>query len=191
MTPAKRIAELRKQIREHDKAYYVDAAPTISDRDYDKLLAELKEEESAHPDLVTPDSPTQRVGDQPLAELDHVRHRVPMLSMDNTYSVEELRKYGERTAKLLPGEDIAWVVELKIDGVAVALTYEDGLFVRGATRGDGEVGDDITHNLRTVMGVPLRLTGEDVPASVEVRGEVYMTNGDLAELNTRQREAGQ
>jgi DNA ligase (NAD+) len=190
MTPAKRIAEFRALIRDHDRRYYVEAAPTISDREYDQLLAELKALETEHPELVTPDSPTQRVGDQPLAELDHVRHRVPMLSMDNTYSLEELKKYGERTAKLLPDEDAAWDVELKIDGVAVALTYEDGVFVRGATRGDGFVGDDITHNLRTVMGVPLRLSGEDVPASVEVRGEVYMTNADLAELNARQREAG-
>jgi DNA ligase (NAD+) len=190
MTPAERIAELRALIREHDRRYYVEAAPIISDREYDQLLAELKELESQHPEHITRDSPTQRIGDQPLAGLDHVRHRVPMLSMDNTYSLEELKKYGERTAKLLPDEEVAWDVELKIDGVAVALTYEDGVFVRGATRGDGFVGDDITHNLRTVMGVPLRLTGEDVPASVEVRGEVYMLNADLAELNARQREAG-
>jgi DNA ligase (NAD+) len=190
MTPAEQIADLRAQIREHDRRYYVEAAPIISDREYDQLLTKLKDLESAHPELITPDSPTQRIGDQPLAELDHVRHRVPMLSMDNTFSLEELKKYGERTAKLLPDEDVAWDVELKIDGVAVALTYEGGIFVRGATRGDGFVGDDITHNLRTVMGVPLRLTGEDVPASVEVRGEVYMTNADLAELNARQRAAG-
>src|SRR6476620_11693647 len=134
MTVAKQVAALRAEIREHDRRYYVEAAPTISDREYDQLLAKLKELESANPELVTSDSPTQRVGDQPLTELNHVRHRVPMLSMDNTYSIEELKKYGERTAKLLPCEEIAWVVELKIDGVAVALTYEDGLFVRGATR---------------------------------------------------------
>jgi DNA ligase (NAD+) len=190
MTPEEEIAELRALIREHDRRYYVEAAPIISDREYDQLLTKLKERESEYPKLITRDSPTQRIGDQPLAGLDHVRHRVPMLSMDNTYSLEELKKYGERTAKLLPDEDVAWDVELKIDGVAVALTYEDGVFIRGATRGDGFVGDDITHNLRTVMGVPLRLTGEDVPASVEVRGEVYMTNADLAELNARQRDAG-
>jgi DNA ligase (NAD+) len=190
MNPAKRIAELREQIREHDRRYYVEAAPTISDREYDKLVAELKELESKNPALITADSPTQRVGEQPLDELDHVRHRVPMLSMDNTYSVEELKKYGERTARLLSDEQIAWVVELKIDGVAVALTYENGVFVRGATRGDGLVGDDITHNLKTVKGVPQRLLGRDTPASVEVRGEVYMTNADLANLNARQREAG-
>src|SRR4051795_13758372 len=188
MTPAERIAELRALIREHDRRYYVEAAPIISDREYDQLMAELKELESEHPQHVTQDSPTQRVGDQPLAELDHVRHRVPMLSMDNTYSLEELKKYGERTAKLLPDEDAAWDVELKIDGVAVALTYEDGVFVRGATRGDGVVGDDITHNLRTLMGVPLRLASDDIPPSVEIRGEVYMLNADLADLNARQRD---
>lgn len=187
---AKRIAELRDEIREHDRRYYVDAAPTISDREYDKLFDELKKLEAEHPEHITSDSPTQRIGDQPLAELDHVCHRVPMLSMDNTYSLEELKKYGERTAKLLPGDEVAWVVELKIDGVAVALTYEDGVFVRGATRGDTFVGDDITHNLKTVRGVPQRLVGNDIPSSVEIRGEVYMTNADLADLNARQREAG-
>src|SRR4051812_20872535 len=108
MTAAREIAELRQDIREHDQRYYVEAAPTISDLEYDKLLARLKELEAANPALITPDSPTQRVGDQPLAELAHVRHRVPMLSMDNTYSLEELQKYGERTAKLLDREDIAW-----------------------------------------------------------------------------------
>src|SRR5712675_3650154 len=180
---SEQIAELREQIREHDRRYYVEAAPTISDLEYDKLLARLKELEAARPDLVTPDSPAQRVADQPLVGLDHVQHRVPMLSMDNTYSLEELKKYGERTAKLLPDEEIAWVVELKIDGVAVALTYEEGVFVRGATRGDGRVGDDITHNLRTMKSVPQRLTDDDMPPSVEIRGEVYMTNADLADLN--------
>jgi DNA ligase (NAD+) len=188
--PEDEIDKLRAQIREHDRRYYVEAAPTISDRDYDRLLDRLKDLEAAHPELITPDSPTQRIGDQPLAGLTQVRHRVPMLSMDNTYNLQELQKYGERTAKLLPDEVIAWVVELKIDGVAVALTYERGRFVQGATRGDGQLGDDITHNLRTVMGVPLRLMGDDVPDLVEIRGEVYMTNADLAELNARQEAAG-
>src|SRR3954468_19494551 len=190
MAAAKRISQLRDQIREHDRRYYVDAAPTISDLEYDKLVSVLKQLESKHPELVTPDSPTQQVGDQPVAELNHVVHRVPMLSMDNTYSIEELKKYGERTAKLLPDEEIAWVVELKIDGVAVALTYENGQFVQGATRGDGTVGADITHNLRTVEGVPPHLKGKDFPQTVEIRGEVYMTNADLADLNARQRDAG-
>jgi DNA ligase (NAD+) len=184
------IAQLREQIREHDRRYYVEAAPIISDREYDKLLDELKKLESEHPEFITPDSPTQRVGEEPVAELEHVRHRVPMLSIDNTYSEEELRKYGRRTDKLLAGEDIAWDVELKVDGVAVSLTYENAALVRGVTRGDGQVGDDVTHNLRTVRGVPLRLTGDDVPARVEVRGEVYMTNTDLADINARRKAAG-
>ena len=156
---ADQLEALRREIREHDRRYYVENAPIISDLEYDKLLNALNELEAAHPELVTPDSPTQRVGGEPISELGNVRHRVPMLSMDNTYSVEELERFGERTARLLPGEEIAWVVELKIDGVAVALTYENGVFVQGATRGDGQVGDDITHNMRTVKGVPLTLSG--------------------------------
>lgn len=184
------IERLRDEIREHDRRYYVDAAPIISDREYDKLLDKLKEREAAHPELITPDSPTQRIGDQPMEGLTQVRHRVPMLSMDNTYNLDELQKYGERTARLLPNEEIAWDVELKIDGVAVALTYENGLFVQGATRGDGHVGDDVTHNLRTVRGVPLRLHGKNVPPSIEIRGEVYMTNADLADINARRQAAG-
>jgi DNA ligase (NAD+) len=185
-----RIESLRREIREHDRKYYVEAAPIISDREYDQLLTELKQLEQANPKLITPDSPTQRVGGEALSGLDHVRHRIPMLSMDNTYSVEELRRYGERTGKLLSGEEIAWDVELKIDGVAVALTYENGVFARGATRGDGQTGDDITHNLRTVMGVPLRLIGEELPPVVEIRGEVYMTNSDLADINAERQKKG-
>ncbi len=187
---ADQIEALRQEIREHDRRYHVENAPTISDLDYDKLVTALKKLEEAHPELVTPDSPTQRVGGEPLSELGNIRHRVPMLSMDNTYSVEELERFGERTAKLLPGEEIAWVVELKIDGVAIALTYEDGIFVQGATRGDGQVGDDITHNLRAVKGVPLRLLGNDFPKVVEIRGEVYMTNTDLADINARRQAEG-
>src|SRR5918995_873063 len=163
------IEQLRAEIRAHDRRYYVEAAPTISDLQYDRLLQRLQELEAAHPDLVTSDSPTQRVGGEPVEGLTPVRHRIPMMSMDNTYSVEELRKFGERTGKLLPGEEGAWAVELKIDGVAVSLTYENGLFVQGATRGDGQTGDDVRHNLRTVAGVPLRLEGDNIPPVVEVR----------------------
>jgi DNA ligase (NAD+) len=190
MSPEDEIERLRDEIREHDRRYYVEAAPTISDLEYDKKLSLLKELETAHPEHATPDSPTQRTGDAPVDELQHVTHRVPMLSMDNTYSLEELQKYGERTAKLLPGEEIAWVVELKVDGVAVAITYEDGKLARGATRGDGYVGDDITHNLRTMKDVPRKLAGKTVPPGVEIRGEVYMTNADLAGLNELQQAAG-
>src|SRR3990167_9186506 len=157
LSPADQIARLREQIRRYDSKYYVEAAPEISDREYDKLMARLKALEAAHPELVTSDSPTQRVGEEPVAGLTPVEHRIPMLSIDNTYSIEDLKKYGERTAKLLPGETIGWVVELKSDGVAASLLYEKGARARGAPRGNGRVGDDVTHNIRTVGGVPLRL----------------------------------
>ena len=188
--PARAIDKLREDIRRHDRKYYVEAAPEITDLEYDRLIEGLKKLEATHPELVTPDSPTQRVGDQPVEGLVEVAHRVPMLSIDNTYSLDELRKYGERTAKLLPGESIEWVVELKIDGVAVSLVYEDGQFVRGVTRGNGRVGDDITHNMRTVVDVPLRLAQNHVPPVLEVRGEVYMTNSDLVRLNEQQEKEG-
>jgi DNA ligase (NAD+) len=189
--PAAEIAKLRDEIRYHDRKYYVEAAPEISDGEYDRLMDRLKELEAAHPELITPDSPTRRIGDQPISSLTAVTHRLPMLSIDNTYSVEELRKYFDRIAKLLPGEEIEWVVELKIDGVAASVTYVDGLLTQAATRGDGRVGDDITHNIRTVLGVPLRLHGEDVPHVLEVRGEVYMTNSDLVRINQERTAAGQ
>jgi DNA ligase (NAD+) len=189
--PAAEVAELREQIRYHDRKYYVDAVPEISDFQYDRLINRLKELEAAHPELLTPDSPTQRVGGQPVDGLVQADHRVPMLSIDNTYSIEELRAYGERTRKLLGEESVEWVVELKIDGVAVSLLYEDGSLVRGVTRGNGRVGDDITHNVRTVAGVPLRLTGKSVPPILEVRGEIYMTNSELVRLNEEQQERGE
>ncbi len=188
---ARQIEALREQIRRHDRLYYVEAAPEISDRDYDALLERLRSLETAHPDLVTPDSPTQRIGDEPVSVLRPVTHRVPMLSIDNTYGVEDLAAWGRRVEKLLHGEGharepIGWVLELKIDGVAVSLTYEDGLLALAATRGNGVIGDDITHNVRTIHGVPLRLALDEPPALVEVRGEVYMTNSDLVTLNEAQ-----
>ena len=190
-SPAAEIARLRQQIRYHDRKYYVEAAPEISDLEYDRLMERLRKLEAEHPELLTPDSPTQRVGDQPVEGLEQVAHRVPMLSIDNTYSIEDLQKYGDRVAKLLPGEAVEWVVELKIDGVAVSLIYEDGLLVRGVTRGNGRIGDDVTHNVRTVKGVPLRLAGDRVPTLLEVRGEVYMTNSDLVLLNECQQKKGE
>ena len=189
--PAEEIARLRDEIRSHNRKYYVEAAPEISDLEYDRLVERLKKLEAAHPELVTPDSPTQRVGEQPVEGLRQVEHRIPMLSIENTYSLEELKKFGDRTAKLLPGEKIEWVVELKIDGVAVALIYEDGGLARGLTRGNGRVGDDVTHNVRTVGGVPLRLVGRGIPPVLEVRGEVYMTNSDLVALNELQKKEGE
>jgi DNA ligase (NAD+) len=180
---AAQIAELRDEIRRHDRKYYVEASPEISDTEYDRLVDRLKKLEGQHPELVTPDSPTQRIGDQPVEGLVSVEHRVPMLSIENTYSLDELKKYGERVTKLLPGEAIEWVVELKVDGVAASLIYENGLLTHGVTRGNGKVGDDITHNIRTIKSVPLRLNGKSVPPLLEVRGEVYMTNSDLVRYN--------
>jgi DNA ligase (NAD+) len=191
---AARIARLRDEIRHHDRKYFVEAAPEISDREYDRLVAELRDLEAGHPELVTPDSPTQRVGEEPVAALSSVRHRVPMMSIDNTYGVDDLRAWGRRVEKLLAeGGDTRpprYVLELKIDGVAVSLTYEQGLLELAATRGNGVVGDDITHNVRTIRGVPLVLELAAPPPLVEVRGEVYMTNSDLVTLNERQAAAG-
>jgi DNA ligase (NAD+) len=184
-SPHDEIEQLRDEIRGHDRKYYVEAAPEITDLEYDRLMQRLVKLEEQHPELVSADSPTQRVGEEPVAHLVQVEHRVPMLSIDNTYSIEELRKYGERIAKLLPDEPVEWVVELKIDGVAASVLYENGALARGVTRGNGTVGDDITHNVRTVADVPLRLTGNPPPL-MEVRGEVYMANSDLVALNERQ-----
>ena len=189
-----RIVRLREEIRRHDRKYYVEAAAEISDREYDRLIEELRELETRHPDLVSAESPTQRIGDEPIGELRPVRHRVPMLSIDNTYGVEDLAAWGQRVEKLLTeagDEELPrWVLELKIDGVAVSLTYEAGRLVQAATRGNGVMGDDITHNVRTIPGVPLVLDLAEPPPLVEVRGEVYMTNSDLVVLNERQAAAG-
>ena len=189
--PTQRIDELCEQIRYHDRKYYVDADPQISDRNYDRLIEELHELEAAHPELVTAESPTQRVGDLPVDHLVQVNHRAPMLSIDNSYSVEDLRKYEERTRKLLDKEQIHWVVELKIDGVAVSILYENGRLQQALTRGNGVVGDDITHNIRTVVDVPLRLATANPPSLLEVRGEVYMTNSELVRLNERRKNEGE
>lgn len=183
------IEKLREEIRYHDRLYYIEAAPVILDHEYDQLLKRLAELEAKHPELVTPDSPTQRVGDAPVSALKQVTHALPMLSIDNTYSIEELREFAARTNKLLDGEPVTWVVEYKIDGVAISLRYENGVLVQGATRGNGVVGDDVTHNVRTISDVPLRLLGNPPPL-LEVRGEVYMTNHDLAELNKEQQAKG-
>ena len=186
-----RIAELRQQIRYHDRKYYVEAAPEISDLAYDRLMQQLEQLESEHPQLIVPDSPTQRVGELPVDHLVQMSHTVAMLSIDNTYNLEELNKFGQRTADSLGTDQIEWVVELKIDGVAATIIYEQGVLTRALTRGDGSVGDDITHNMRTVADVPLKLSGESVPRLLEVRGEVYMTNAELVRLNERQAEAGE
>lgn len=170
-------------ITHHDYLYYVEAKPEISDREYDRLVTELKQIEADHPALITPDSPTQRPGGQPIDGFVTVRHRRPMLSIDNTYTPDDLREFDRRIRKLLGNEPIAYVVELKIDGVAISLTYEDGRFTVGATRGDGEQGDDVTHNLVTIRELPLRMHADPPPRLFEARGEVYMTREQLALIN--------
>lgn len=186
-SPIKRIAELRKTIREHDRKYYELDRPTISDREYDRLMQELIELEKAHPDLITPESPTQRVGGDVQTELKPVRHAVPMMSIDNTYSEAEIRAFDERVKKALDGEQPAYVLEPKIDGTSINLRYEHGKLVLGATRGRGNVGDDVTINARTIKSIPLVLNTDDVdqspPAILEVRGEVYMDNEDFQRVN--------
>ena len=187
-----RIEELRTLIRKYDYAYYVEAQPLISDRDYDRLLAELVELERRYPDLITPDSPTQRVGGEPLQEFAHVQHRTPMLSLANTYTRQEVLDFDRRIRQALEGEPYQYCCELKYDGVAISLRYEDGRFVLGATRGDGTVGDDVTANLKTIRALPLVVRTVSVDGnplrSFEVRGEVYMLRRDFEQLN-RQRIA--
>jgi DNA ligase (NAD+) len=187
-SPKERAADLRRQIEYHNHLYYVEAKPEISDREYDRLVEELQKIEAAHPDLATPDSPTRRVGGAPIEGFVTVRHRRPMLSIDNTYSADELREFDRRVRRLVGEQPVTYVVELKIDGVAISLIYEKGLLTIGATRGDGEQGDDVTHNLRTIHEIPLRLRDDKGPDWLEVRGEVYMMREELVRLN-RERKA--
>jgi DNA ligase (NAD+) len=182
-SPRARIAELRDLIHHHNYKYYVEASPEVSDKEFDLLLKELESLEAQHPELVTPDSPTQRVGGQPISDFKTVVHRQPMLSIDNTYNADELREFDARIRKLVGKQPIRYVVEPKIDGVAISLTYRKGLLEVGATRGDGEKGDDVTHNLKTIPEVPLRLKSNAPPELFEVRGEIYMTKADFARLN--------
>lgn len=183
MSPAKRAAELRKVIDHHNRKYYQDAAPEISDREFDRLLDELTQIEKEHPDLIAPDSPTQRVGGAAIDSFRTVAHRVPMLSIDNTYNHSELQEFDASIRKTLDGEAVTYIVELKIDGVAMSITYENGLLTVGATRGDGERGDDVTHNLRAMRDVPLRLHTDKPPKLFEVRGEVYLERAELKRIN--------
>ncbi len=188
----KRIGWLRDEIRRHDRLYYVLNAPEVSDREYDRLFAELEKLEDSHPELVASDSPTQRVSGRPLESFATVRHAVAMLSIDNTYDADELRAFDERVAKGLGTQDYDYVVELKIDGLAISLRYEGGVLVRAATRGDGTKGDDVSANIRTIKAIPLRLAdGEQAPDILEVRGEVYMPKTAFASLNRERLEQGE
>jgi len=189
-----KVEQLRREINRHNYLYYVQNNPEISDYEYDMLYKELEELEKKHPGLITPDSPTQRVGGQPVEGFRSVRHEIPMLSIDNTYSADELKEFDRRTKKLLPGEKIDYVVELKIDGVAVSLRYENGRLTQGATRGDGVTGDDITLNLRTIKEIPLILIEPKeipVPRVLEARGEVYLPRREFERLNKERKKSGE
>jgi len=200
-----RHAQLVEEVRRHDYAYYVLTQPTISDREYDRLYHELLDLEKAYPELATPDSPSQRVSGQPLKEFKQVQHLQPMLSLDNTYSQEELREFVNRVQRLLPRETLDWIVEPKIDGVAINLRYKQGVFTSGSTRGDGTTGDDITANLRTIRSIPARLQcragvsptpgdrdrRDACPTLMEVRGEVYLTKAGFEKLNAERKAAGE
>ncbi|MBU4562454.1 NAD-dependent DNA ligase LigA [bacterium] len=179
----KKIEELREKIRYHNYQYYVLDNPIVSDAEYDQLMKELIELEKKYPQYISPSSPTQRVGIEPVSEFVTVRHIAPMLSLANAFSPEELRAFDQRIKKLVPEQKLEYVVELKIDGLAVALVYENGIFIRGATRGDGVTGEEITSNLRTIKTIPLKLFGKDVPPRIEVYGEVYMKKSDFKKLN--------
>jgi len=188
---AQRIQSLRKQIERHDYLYHVLGEPEIADQEYDALMRELTELERAHPEFQDPDSPTSRVSKGLLPGFPTVRHATPMLSLDNTYSLEELAQFDARVRKALGRETVDYAVEPKVDGVAVALRYTRGRFTLGLTRGDGEQGDDITANLRTIRSIPLRLRGTSAPDAVEVRGEVYMEKRAFERLNERRVKAGE
>ena len=197
-----KIESLRAKIRYHDGKYYVENMPEIADYEYDQLMLELRSLESTYPQFITPDSPTQRVGGEPVSEFKPFEHRVPMLSIENTYSDDELREFDKRVRRTLKDtrlddkvgkvdDDIEYVVEHKIDGVAITLWYENGVFTRGATRGNGFRGDDVTTNLRTVKDIPLRFLCADVPTVIEIRGEIYMPDKDFQLLNQKREEDGE
>src|SRR5438093_2487083 len=185
----KNIAQLREEIRKHDRLYYQAAAPIISDREYDRLYKELVDLETQFPDLLTPDSPTQHVGGKPLDAFAQIQHRAPMLSLDNTYSEEEVVNFYKRIKRLLPDEKIPVVIEPKVDGVAVSVMYQKGRLKYAATRGDGLVGDDITQNVKTIRSVPHQLRG-DPPDVFEVRGEAYLDKAGFEKLNRERKATG-
>ncbi|HHH35732.1 MAG TPA: NAD-dependent DNA ligase LigA [Gammaproteobacteria bacterium] len=187
----RRVEELRREIETHNYYYYVLDAPVIPDAEYDRLLRELQELERRYPQLVTPDSPTQRVGAAPVEAFGTVRHEIPMLSLDNAFSDDEVRDFHRRVTERLGVAHVDYAAEPKLDGLAVSLRYEEGRLVRGSTRGDGYTGEDITQNVRTIHAIPLRLRGKAHPRVLEVRGEVYMPLSGFHELNRRQERAGE
>jgi DNA ligase (NAD+) len=188
-SPAKRAGELRRQLEYHGHRYYVLDDPEVSDAEYDELINELRAIEAEHPELLTPDSPTQRVGGKPLDKFEPVKHLQPMLSLANARNADELRAWEARVRRLSERDEIEYVTEPKIDGLAISLVYENGVFVRGATRGDGEIGEDVTQNLKTIKSIPLRV--DDAPALLEVRGEIYLPLEAFARLNEQRAAAGE
>jgi DNA ligase (NAD+) len=184
------IERLREEIRRHNRLYFVEAKPEISDLEFDKLMKRLQQLEAEHPEFDAPDSPSKQVGGEPVEGFNTVVHRVPMLSIDNCYDEAALLEFDARIKKLVPNESIEYTVEYKVDGVAMSVTYENGVMVQAVTRGDGTRGDDVTSNARTIGGLPLRLHTKSAPAVVEIRGEAYISNSDFAALLARQKEAG-
>lgn len=188
-----KIEKLRDEIRRHDELYYVQDTPEISDREYDQLLEDLQKLEAAHPELITPDSPTQRVGGRPAEDFPKVVHTRQMLSLDNSYNIDELRAFDDRCRRLAEGRSLEYVAELKIDGLSLSLQYEDGVLARGVTRGDGRIGEDVTQNARTIRSVPLRLRSEAkrIDAGLEVRGEVFIPRDVFERTNAEREELGE
>ena len=185
-----RVAQLRDEINHHNYLYYVLDAPEIPDSEYDRLLRELQQLEQQHPELITPDSPTQRVGATPLQSFKEVKHAVPMLSLNNAFDEQEVSDFDRRIREKLEQDNITYTVEPKLDGLAISLLYKDGVLVRGATRGDGATGEDVTQNVRTIETIPLKLVGKNYPRELEVRGEVIMTKSGFNALNETQRQKG-
>ena len=187
--PKIRLKQLKDALNQYNYQYYILDESSIPDSEYDRLFQELKQLEDAHPNLITQDSPTQRVGAEPLSAFKQIKHKVPMLSLDNAFSYEDLQQFHKRITKLLSDDgthiEIEFTLEPKLDGVAVSLFYEFGRLVYGATRGDGKVGEDITHNVRTINSIPLILRGSEYPEQLEVRGEIFMPSASFENLNQK------
>ena len=190
MTPEQRAHQLRQQIRYHNYRYYVLDDPEVPDAEYDRLMKELQALENGHPELIREDSPTQRVGAKPLAAFGEVHHEVPMLSLDNAFSDQELGEFDRKVRERLGIDSVQYVAEPKLDGLAISLLYQQGRLVRGATRGDGSTGEDVTTNVRTIASIPLRLLGSGYPERLEVRGEVILSHAGFSSLNEQAQQSG-